>query len=730
MFMQTLSKPGGSLQKVVAALFSAVVLLCFAGAPSAAQDASPGKVYEQAWQIVNERYFDPSFNGQNWNSWRNRYAGKLRSRDDALRAISTMLSSLNDPYTRALSRKMFEDERNQIEARLFGIGAHLAKSKENKTIVIAPIEGSPAFNAGILTGDQIVTVNGEDLETASLEEVVGKIRGPAGSEVTIGIKRGGQQESIKIVRGEITIRAIANQSVLPGNIGYIRLDTLIVNDAPAEVRKALERLKSADGIILDLRNNPGGLLSNSQEIAELFIDEGVLLYSTASRKSIEATRSKSPAATHQPLVVLVNKGTGSAAEILASALRDNGRAKLIGEKTFGKGLVQQVFKLADGSGMNVTVASYRTARNRIFHNIGLEPDYPVEVEADNGPWWVALSSGSLRAAPTDGKDLQLRKAIWAVRNQIAFARGLPPEPEPEQSGFRSSSTTPERASGAPAQTSQAGTEDKPEDKPGQRPVKDKWALIVGISNFKKASLNLKYPAKDAADLADFLVNQCHFARDHVKVLADQKATRSSILDALGDKWLPRVVRPDDLVLLYFSTHGSPSDLDVGGVNYLIAWDTDPESLYSTGLPMQDLIRIIKARIRSDRIIVLLDACYSGAVDPQTKGVHRAANVNVEAISQGTGQMVISSSAPDQVSWECKQQPNSVFTKHLINSLKIDGDRTKLGRAFKLLKERVEDEVQRDRGRLQTPLLKSQWEGDELMIAVPPTDPRPGLAVAD
>ncbi|MCA9804494.1 MAG: caspase family protein [Cyanobacteria bacterium HKST-UBA02] len=723
--MRTLSKLDGSLRRLVAALFFAVALLPLASEESLAQDSSPRKVYDQAWQIVNDQFVDPSFNGQDWSSWKNRYGSKLRSRDDALQAISTMLSSLNDPYTRALSRKMFEVEKNQIEARLFGIGAQLAKSKENKTIVIAPIEGSPAFNAGILTGDQIVTVNGEDLETASLDEVVGEIRGPAGTEVTIGINRDGQQKSIKIVRGEITIRAIANQSVLPGNIGYIRLDSLIVKNAPAEVRQALERLKSADGIILDLRNNPGGLLSNSQEIAELFIDEGALLYSTVSRKAVEATKSKSPALSHQPLVVLVNKGTASGAEILASALRDNGRAKLIGEKTFGKGIVQAIFNLADGSGMNVTVGSYRTARNRVFHNKGLEPDYTVETAADNGPWWFALSSGSLRAAPTDGKDLQLRKAIWAVRNQIAFARGLPPDPDPEPSG-PGRSTHPQSASGTLDQKTQV----TPEEKPGQRPIKDKWALLVGISNFKKASLNLKYPAKDAGDLAEFLVNQCHFARDHVKVLADQKATRSSILDALGDKWLPRVVRPDDLVLLYFSTHGSPSDLDVGGVNYLIAWDTDPESLYSTGLPMQDLIRIIKARIRSDRIIVLLDACYSGAVDPQSKGVHRAANVNVEAICQGTGQMVISSSAPDQVSWECKQQSNSVFTKHLINSLKVDGDRTKLGRAFKLLREKVEDEVQRDRGRLQSPVLKSQWEGDELMIAVPPTDPRPGLAVPD
>lgn len=259
-----------------------------------------------------------------------------------------------------------------------------------------------------------------------------------------------------------------------------------------------------------------------------------------------------------------------------------------------------------------------------------------------------------------------------------------------------------------------------------RPIKDKWALVVGISEFQNRDLNLKCPAIDARDFGKFLVEQCHFAEDHVRVLTNENATRAHILNELGDKWLPRVVRPDDLVVVYLSTHGSPSDLDVGGVNYLLAWDSDPESLYSSGVPMQDLMRIIKGRLRSDRVMMVLDACYSGNVNPQAKGIHRGRNIEVEEIVQGTGQLVISSSQSNQVSWESKSGANSVFTKHLMSSLRHNGDKTKLGDAFKSLKDRVEEEVQRDRGHVQTPVMRSQWEGSDLMLSVPPTDPRPGL----
>ncbi len=198
---------------------------------------------------------------------------------------------------------------------------------------------------------------------------------------------------------------------------------------------------------------------------------------------------------------------------------------------------------------------------------------------------------------------------------------------------------------------------------------------------------------------------------------------------LGSKWLPRVAERDDLVVIYFSSHGSPSSLDVGGVNYLVAHDTDPNDLYATGIAMQDLARIIKGRVHCDRIMLVLDACHSGVAGPSTaagKGMERAANVNVEQVVQGTGQQVISSSKPDQRSCESSRYEGSLFTKYLMEGLRRNGKLTKLGDAYAYLESEVQREVLRDRGVLQTPVMRSKWRGTDLIIGVTPAQPSPGL----
>lgn len=262
------------------------------------------------------------------------------------------------------------------------------------------------------------------------------------------------------------------------------------------------------------------------------------------------------------------------------------------------------------------------------------------------------------------------------------------------------------------------------------PIRDKWALIVGISSFKDSDINLRFCAKDAKDFYDFLIKEKDFAPDHVQLLTDSAATRANILSLLGNKWLPRVAEPDDLVLIYFSSHGSPSNLDVGGVNYLVAYDTDPNDLYATAIAMQDLTSVIKERVHSDRVMLILDACHSGAVAPSAKGIGRAANVNVDNIVQGTGQLVLSSSSPEQQSWESKRYQGSVFTKHLIDGLRRNGKMTRLGEAFTYLNDEVQREVLRDRGTLQNPVMKSKWEGKELIIGVTPSSPSPGVTDID
>lgn len=257
-------------------------------------------------------------------------------------------------------------------------------------------------------------------------------------------------------------------------------------------------------------------------------------------------------------------------------------------------------------------------------------------------------------------------------------------------------------------------------------VGDKWALVVGVSNFADSDLNLKYAAKDAIDFGNFLQSGAKFAPDHVKVITDKDATRDNIIKQLGGGWLGRLARPNDLVVVYVSSHGSVSRDEAGGVNFLVAHDTQANALLSTGIPMQWLSQIIKEQVHSDRVVVILDVCHSGAVSGGQKGLAReATKFDPAKLEVGAGQAIICSSAPEQVSWESKNYANSVFTRKLIEALQQEKSSVDLNKAYAYLKEQVESEVLRDRGQMQTPLLFSKaWRGAPPILSVVPTTPRP------
>jgi len=387
----------------------------------------PPVLYQHAWRLIKDSYYEPKFGGQDWSRWERHYDGKLKTSDDAHKAIETMLASLGDPYTRFLDRDAFDDEKSQIEAHLFGVGMQLGMNKEHKVVVIAPIEGTPAFNAGVQPGDEIIEVNAKPVKGQSLDQVVKQIRGQINTPVSITLQRKTEKKVVALHRAEIPIRAVATQELLPGNIGYIRLDSFISSKANTEMKAALKKLSGADGIVLDLRNNPGGLLANAIEIANMFLDKGIIVSTIDSDgyKSSQQVDARG-AVTHQPLIVLINSGSASASEILSGALRDNGRAKLVGQKSFGKGLVQAINKLDDGSGINVTIARYLTPNDIDIHKVGIVPDYKVDLKEDDytkgkGPWWIDLSYQNFKRSPLDGKDVQLSKAIEVLKDQIAKA---------------------------------------------------------------------------------------------------------------------------------------------------------------------------------------------------------------------------------------------------------------------------------------------------------------------
>ena len=364
------------------------ILLAFAcWAPPAAALTEEQKLVSEAWRIVNRTYLDDTFNHQNWAAVRQKILKQpLKDHEAAYEAIGQMLASLDDPFTRFLKPEQYRSLQVNTSGELTGVGLQIVLNPKTGVLeVVAPIAGSPADKAGIQPRDRILQIEGVPTAEITLDEAAARMRGPIGSRVSLVVERDGQESTeVQLVRDRIALNpVVAELRSTPAGVpvGYIRLSQFNAN-ATAELAHAIARLEKqgANAYVLDLRNNPGGLLQAGIEIARLWLDQGTIVY-TVNRQGIQGTfEAFGSALTHDPLVVLVNQGTASASEILAGALQDNGRAQLVGEKTFGKGLIQSLFELSDDSGLAVTVAKYETPKHRDIHKLGITPDRLVSLE--------------------------------------------------------------------------------------------------------------------------------------------------------------------------------------------------------------------------------------------------------------------------------------------------------------------------------------------------------------
>ena len=347
---------------------------------------SPTKLYDDVWTLIDSKYVDRNTNTQNWQKWRNKYENKIQSDADAKVAIETMLASLNDPYTRYLDIEEFKEENDSIKGSLKGIGVQIGV-KDDKLTVIAPIEDTPAAKAGLQSNDLIMQIDEHSTKGMSVKEAADKIRGPEGTYVKLIIKRGAVEKSYDIQRQNIILKSVSttpfNNMKVPADVGYIRLSTFINKNAAQEVADALNKFKTKSGYILDLRSNPGGLLTNAIIISDMFLNGGKIV-STVDRDGYKETQKASNNfITDKPLVVLINGGSASASEILSGALKDNNRATLVGTKTFGKGVVQEINRLADGSGVNITTQKYLTPNGTDIHQKGIAPDVEVKMTEED-----------------------------------------------------------------------------------------------------------------------------------------------------------------------------------------------------------------------------------------------------------------------------------------------------------------------------------------------------------
>ena len=340
------------------------------------KEVSSKELFLDSWQIIKSNYYKNNLNKQNWNKWKKRYIHQIKTDEDAYVAINTMLASLDDSYSKFMSKEEFMAQNSAINSKLYGIGINIA-SISGKIYIINVLENAPAYMAGIRSGDIILKVNGEDVNGQTIYHVARLIRGDVNQSLELELLRGSEKFSKTVKREEIKIKTIDYKKITD-NIGYIRVSSFIGADTPKEFIIALNRLKDSKGLILDLRGNSGGLFQNAIMISNLFMKKGVIVNVIARQGKKNVYSAQSAGCIYEnPVVVLIDNSSASASEILSSALRDNSRAVLVGTRTYGKGLVQKIFSLPNQSGMNLTIARYLTPKGVDINKKGIEPDFKV-----------------------------------------------------------------------------------------------------------------------------------------------------------------------------------------------------------------------------------------------------------------------------------------------------------------------------------------------------------------
>ena len=380
----------------------ALVLGPLSGPALALSDAQ--QLVVEAWRLVNQSYVDPDQLEQvHWRQLRQKTLEKpIQSSTDAYAAIETMLSPIGDPYTRLLRPADFSSLRSNTRGTVSGVGLQLALRDGQKIVVIAPLDGSPAAEAGIVSGSELLSVDGQPCAELGLEATAARLRGSSGSDVLVTLRPPGSQKTHEVVlrRREVDLKPVRTARLQRDghSLGLLRI-TQFSEPVPQLVREALIAFSSdapnqppIEGLLLDLRNNSGGLVQAGLAVANTLLDGGTIV-ATEDRGGLQDVQQAGPGQLFDgPMLTLVNGGTASASEILAGALQDDGRSALVGSRTFGKGLIQTLIPLGDGSGLAVTVARYVTPGGRDIQDLGIEPDLPLEGPeplnpgGDDDPW--------------------------------------------------------------------------------------------------------------------------------------------------------------------------------------------------------------------------------------------------------------------------------------------------------------------------------------------------------
>ncbi len=403
---------------------------------------SPKVVLDEAWQLVNQYYVDNSFNHNDWQAVRqDLLKSSYTSKEQAYTALRAALKKLQDPYTRFMDPEQFTSLTTQTSGELSGIGIRLEMNKVTKILTILdPIPGSPSVKAGIKSGDEILAIDGKTTRAMDVETASSMIRGKVGMPVTLRINRAGTKSfDVAIKRELIELSTVTYATKQENNqkIGYIRLSEFSAH-AASQIRKAIQDLgkQQVRAYILDLRGNPGGLLNASIDIARMWLDKGLIVRTVDRGGQNESIQANQTSITKLPLVILVDGNSASSSEILTGALKDNRRATVVGNTTFGKAFVQSVHQLSDGSGLAVTIAHYYTPNGTDISHKGITPDVQTKLTAEQVAQLTAKPD--LLATKDDPQYMQAVRSVTKLIRASGSSQGRPAvtinglSPEPQQ----------------------------------------------------------------------------------------------------------------------------------------------------------------------------------------------------------------------------------------------------------------------------------------------------------
>jgi carboxyl-terminal processing protease len=561
-------------------------------------------------------------------------------------AINAMLVSL-DPHSGYMGPEKYKEMKVGSKGQFGGLGIQLT-IRDGQLTVITPIDDTPAARAGIMAGDIITHIDGDAVAGKTLAQTVQVMRGPPGAAITLSILRQGQAGifDLSLVRAIIRVKSVRAQQM--GDIAYIRISSFSQQTAPA-VRSALGQISNeTKGLVLDLRNNPGGLFDQTIRIADMLLERGIIVSwqgrKVSSRKSSKA--KPGDLANGLPVVGLINGGAASGSEVLAGALKDHGRAVLLGSRSFGKGTVQSIMPLTGGGALRLTTIRFYRPSGIPVSEAGVQPDIRVKRSSPDKDEELDIALMLLRRTTDDF--VSMARQYGTGLQQTAKVAEAKPEPEPE-----------------PVFTV---LDKQPENRHAV-------AVIIGNKAYGKKVPAVSFAHNDADAMRDYLVNQLGYRVGNIIDLRD--ASQAKFRAVFGSEKshegkLFGYVRPNKSdVTVFYSGHGVPGTNDQRG--YLLPVDGDPDLAELNGYPIDLLFRNL-AKIESRSMTVFLDACFSGNT-PKGMLLRSASGISITPKMPTTrGEMVVVTAAKgDQLaSWD-EVARQGLFTKHLLRALKGAAD---------------------------------------------------------